>query len=269
MQLSLSSLSISSRLAAGLAALSLPFLAQAEMLWQDNSLSYLYGNEYEVDYSLDTDDSSRNVVTFEHASGHSWGDLFMFADYLASDAGSDELYTEVSPRLSLGKLSGRELSFGPVKDVLAAGTLEFGNMDDPNHLTATGPHFTNKLAGIGFDLAVPGFNYVQANFYHRINDDRADNEQLTLVWALPFTLGNADFLYDGFIDWTSASADAHPSMNFASQLKWDVGARWGQPKSLYAGIEYVHWNDKFGIKDGSFGIDSNERNINLLLKYHF
>ncbi|SDK65742.1 outer membrane protein OmpK [Microbulbifer yueqingensis] len=243
--------------------------ARAEMIWNDNSLSLLYGSDYKVNYGLGTDDSTRNVVTFEHVSGHSWGDVFMFADYLASDAGSDELYTEISPRLSLGNLAGRELSFGPVKDVLAAGTLEIGNFDDPDRLTATGPHFVNKLAGVGFDLEVPGFSYVQANVYHRENDDKADNEQLTLVWGLPFSLGGADFLYDGFIDWTSAAVDAHPSLNFTSQLKWDVGAQWGQPKALYAGIEYVHWNDKFGIKDGTFGIDSNERNVNLLLKYHF
>ncbi|SHF92642.1 Nucleoside-specific outer membrane channel protein Tsx [Microbulbifer donghaiensis] len=250
---------------AGLASVAV----KAEVLWQDNSLSLLSGGDYKVDYSLGTDDSSRTVVTFEHVSGHSWGDFFMFADYLTSSADSKELYTEVSPRLSLGKLSGRELAFGPVKDVLLASTLEFGNMDDPNHLTATGPHFTNKLAGVGFDLAVPGFSFVQANVYHRNNDDKADNEQLTLVWGLPFTLSGLDFLYDGFIDWSSASEDAHPSMNFTSQLKWDVGAQWGQPKSLYAGIEYAHWDDKFGIKDGTFGIDSDERNVNLLVKYHF
>ena len=252
-------------MAAGLASVA----AHAEMFWNDNSLSLLRGEDYTVHYGLDTDDASRTVLTYEHVSGHSWGDIFMFADYLTSDAGSDELYTEISPRLSLGKLSGRELALGPVQDVLLASTLEFGNFDDPDHLTATGPHFANKLIGVGFDLAVPGFNFVQANLYQRDNDDKADNEQLTLAWALPFALGGADFLYDGFIDWTSASKDTHPSMNFASQFKWDVGARWGKPKSLYAGIEYVHWNDKFGIKDGSFGIDSNERNVNLLLKYHF
>ncbi|MCO1335759.1 hypothetical protein MO867_15590 [Microbulbifer sp. OS29] len=243
--------------------------AQAEMTWSDNSLTLLYGRDYEVNYSLSTDDSERSVVTFEHASGHSWGDLFIFADYLDSTDGSNELYGEISPRLSLSKLSDSELAWGPVTDVLIATTLELGNMDDPDHLTATGPHFKNLLTGVGFDLAVPGFSFVQANLYHRDNDDRANNEQLTLVWALPFTLGDASFVYDGFVDWTSASADAHPSMNFTSQLKWDAGAYWGEPKALYAGIEYVHWNDKFGIEDGTFGVDFNERNVNLLVKYHF
>ncbi|WP_078083410.1 outer membrane protein OmpK [Microbulbifer mangrovi] len=258
-----------SALTTGLIALSTSLSSTAEVLWQDNSLTALYGRDYKVDYSLTTDDSSRGVLTFEHVSGHSWGDLFLFSDYLSSEDGSSELYTEISPRLSLGKLGGREIAYGPVKDVLLAGQLELGNMDDPDNLTATGPHFVNKLAGIGFDLAAPGFSYLQANLYHRNNENKADNEQLTLAWGLPFNLGNESFLYDGFIDWASASVDAHPSMNFTSQLKWDIGARSGHPKKLYAGIEYVHWNDKFGIKDGTFGIDSNERNINLLLKYHF
>ncbi|WP_226664708.1 outer membrane protein OmpK [Microbulbifer aggregans] len=241
----------------------------AEVFWQDNSLTALRGNDYKVHYSLDSDDSSRTVMTFEHASGHSWGDLFLFSDYLVSDDNSTEWYTEISPRLSLGKLSGKELAYGPVKDVLLAGQLELGNMDDPDHLTATGPHFMNTLTGVGFDLDVPGFTFFQANLYQRNNEDKADNEQLTLAWGLPFTLGSEEFLYDGFLDWASASADAHSTMNFTSQLKWDIGARAGKPKKLYAGVEYVHWNDKFGIKDGTFGIDSNERNINLLVKYHF
>ena len=256
-------------MATGLLTLSTSFMTSAEVLWQDNSLSALHGEDYKVNYSLSSDDSTRNVLTFEHASGHSWGDLFLFSDYLTSDDGANELYTEVSPRLSLGKLGNKALAFGPVKDVLLAGQLELGNMDDPDRLTATGPHFVNKLAGFGFDLDAPGFSYLQANLYHRTNDDKADNEQLTVVWGLPFQLGSEEFLYDGFIDWASASRDAHPSMNFTSQLKWDLGARSGNPKKLYAGVEYVHWNDKFGIKDGTFGIDSNERNINLLLKYHF
>jgi len=255
--------------ASGLTALSTTS-ARAEVLWQDNSLTLLRGTDYKVNYSLDSDDSERSVATFEHASGHSWGDVFVFSDYLASDAGSREWYTEVSPRLSLGKLGGNGLSFGPVKDVLLAGQLELGNMDDPDRLTATGPHFTNKLGGVGVDLAVPGFNYFQANVYHRNNDNVADNEQLTLAWGMPFSVGGADFLYDGFMDWASASRDVHPSMNLTSQLKWDMGNYWwGQPKSLYTGIEYVHWDDKFGIKDGTFGVDSNERNVNLMMKYHF
>ncbi len=40
--------------------------ASAEQLWSSFSLSYLKGSDYEVG------DNERQVVTIEHASGHSW-----------------------------------------------------------------------------------------------------------------------------------------------------------------------------------------------------
>jgi len=242
--------------------------AAAEMQWSDNSFTLLHGEDYELDYSLSTDDSTRDVITFEHVSGHSWGDVFLFVDRLHSSDGSDETYAEISPRLSLGKLSGSGWSFGPVKDVLFAATLEMGSFDDPDRLTRSEGSFNNLLTGVGFDLAVPGFAFVQANVYHRNNDYEENNEQLTLVWGLPFKIGKAEFVYDGFADWTSATEDQHSSLNVTSQLKLDLGNFWGNPKKLYAGIEYVHWNDKFGVKDGTFGLDSNERNVNLIFKLH-
>lgn len=58
-------------------------------------------------------------------------------------------------------------------------------------------------------------------------------------------------------------------MNSTSQLKWDAGAYWGEPKTLYTGVEYVHWDDKFGFKNGMYTVNSNEHNVNLLVKYHF
>lgn len=242
--------------------------AAAEMQWRDSSFTLLHGEDYELDYSLSTDDSNRDVITFEHVSGHSWGDLFLFVDRLHSRDGSDDTYAEISPRASLGKLSGSDWAVGPVKDLLLAATLEMGSFDDPDKLTRSEGRFHNLLTGVGVDLAVPGFTYVQANLYHRNNDYEHNNEQLTVVWGLPFKLGAAEFMYDGFADWTSATEDQHSSLNVTSQLKLDLGAFWGKPKKLYAGIEYVHWNDKFGVEDGTFGLDTNERNINLILKFH-
>jgi hypothetical protein len=47
------------------------------------------------------------------------------------------------------------------------------------------------------------------------------------------------------------------------QVKLDIGGLAGKKGRCYAGIEYVYWNNKFGIDH----ID--ERNLNLLLKIHF
>ena len=52
--------------------------ASAETYFYDNSLTALYGQSYKVI------ESDQTVVTFEHYSANSWGDIFVFADRLMS-----------------------------------------------------------------------------------------------------------------------------------------------------------------------------------------
>ncbi len=243
--------------------------AQAELLWQDNSISLLYGEHYRMDYSLSSSDNIRQVVTLEHASGHSWGDVFAFMDTLHSTDQSDEVYGEVHGRLSWNKLSGHAVSWGPIQDVLLAAGLESTHYDDPDKITPAGGSFTNLLYGLSIDIDAPGFKYLQLTAYKANNQDWQNDEMLTLSWGLPFSLGNTLWLYDGFVDWSGPADDHHESCNFTSQLKLDLGAFWGSKGKLYAGIEYVYWNNKFDVADGKFGLNTNERNVNALIKYHF
>lgn len=99
--------------------------------------------------------------------------------------------------------------------------------------------------------------------YKASNDLWDDDEQITLTWAVPFTIGGAEFLYDGFLDYSSASATNATETNFTSQLKWNAGKLLGTRSPLYIGIEYAYWINKFGID----GMD--EKNTCLLLKWHF
>ncbi|MBT00586.1 MAG: ion channel protein Tsx [Oceanospirillaceae bacterium] len=225
--------------------LTLSSTASAELIWQDFSLSYLNGSEYEVG------DDDRQVITVEHASGHSWGDTFFFMDRLKSDNGYTENYMEFSPRLSLGKVSGNELSWGPIKDVLISTTWE------------SGEGFDNFLYGVGLALDLPGFRYFNINLYQANNENWDDDEQLTLTWGYPFSIGQADFLYDGFLDWSTKSDTNESERNFTSQLKWNAGKHMGLKSPLYVGMEYAHWTNKFGID----GVD--EHNPALLVKWHF
>ncbi len=236
-----------SKVAAALAlgtVLSTP--VSAEMLWSDFSLSYLYGSHYE----LGEDD--REYITVEHASGHSWGDNFLFVDRnMDKGNGNSGWYGELSPRLSFGKITGKDLSFGPVKDVLLAGTWEAGE------------DFDNILYGIGFAFDVPGFRYFNVNFYKADNDLIDDDEQMTVTWGYPFSVGNQDFLIDGFLDWSTSQDDHTWERNFTPQIKWNAGKLMGMKTPLYVGMEYAHWTNKYGIKD------ADERSASLLIKWHF
>jgi len=223
---------------------------QAEVLWQDFSVSYLNGSNYRID------DSNLQILTFEHVAGTSWGDSFLFIDHLRGDNGSRNNYAEWSPRISFSKLSGNSVQLGLIKDLLFTSTVEMSSLQ------------TNFLYGIAADLAVPGFNYLNLNFYRRNNDKVADNWQLTTTWAVPLTLGKQQFLLDGFIDWSSASADQSASLNATSQFKWALHPLLGLKNKLYLGVEYVYWRNKYGIAD-SQQFRSHESNLNLLIKGHF
>jgi len=208
----------------------------AKTLWSDFSATYLNGQNYQVG------DSDRQVLTLEYATGTSWGDSFMFFDRLESDNGDTETYGEFSPRIRLTSLDN-----GLLKAVYAAPAVEIGD------------GFTNYLVGLGADLALPGFNYFQLNAYHRNNEFTDGNFQITAVWAIPV----GPLMYDGFMDWTNSVDNSEASMNLTSQLKYDIAKYLSLDSKLYLGVEYVYWNNKFGI-DGA-----DERNVNLLVKYHF
>lgn len=240
-------------------------LASASPLqWQNNSLTYLVGSDFQVD------PKTQQTVTFEHVSGWSFGDLFFFVDSIHYNGGrnargdNSSWYGELSPRFSLGKLSGQAISFGPVKDVLLATTWEFGRGD-----------LNNYLVGPGFDLAVPGFDFVQLNTYYR----RADTPdgargvwQITPVWAWTQPLGKSDLLIDGFIDWVvdnDSRSGAHANFKFNPQVKYDLGkAMDWSPKQLYVGVEYDYWKNKYGIKDSS-AFKTDQSATNLIVKLHF
>ncbi|MDN3651228.1 outer membrane protein OmpK [Thalassotalea ponticola] len=236
--------------------------ATAEMFWSDNSVSLLHNvNQYHVNENDDV-----VTVTLEHASGHSWGDLFFFADRLDFKQDSDnvaakETYSELSPRLSLSYATGSKFEYGIVSDVFIATTWEHSTY----HSAVFSNSFDNYLVGVGADLKLPGFAYANVNVYQANNENVDNDQQLTLVWGYPFSIGNADFMFDGYIDWSSA-ADTHKAeFHFNPQLRLDVGKYFGIAKKFEAGIEYSYWDNKFGLDYPGLGTESA---VSLLVKVH-
>ena len=215
-------------------------LVNAETFFKDQSLSVLQGSDYELG------DNERAVLTYEYLSVHDWGDVFGFVDRLVDqNNGGAETYIEISPNFNLATFDG-----GLVNSVKLATTWEMNENDD------------QFLLGLGAGLNVPGFSHLSVSAYQRFNDSGEDNQQVTVVWGVPFNVAGQDFMFDGFWDFETELNDT-TSSNFTPQLKWDMAKLVGYDNKLYVGVEYVMWNDKFHVE----GVDEN--NVNLLVKAHF
>lgn len=247
--------------------------------WTDTSVSLLpYGQGFEVD------PDEQSTFTLEHAHESKIGDFFGFVDFNkfhGSSSGDDTTwYGEIGPRLSFGKMLGKDLSHTffekslfEFKDVLLAMQYERG--DDADVAEAF-------LLGLGFDLDVREagilgglgkFNYVQLNLYGRAEltegaRDGFHDMQVTMVASYPFKVGNTDWLLDGYFDWvTGIGSEEDWSYHLNPQLTMDLGAKWGRPKKLYFGVEIDLWWNKYQIPNSS-GFDTNQQAVSLLLKYH-
>lgn len=222
-------------------------------VWQDFSLSALYGENYKAPFAAGNEKIDQSTITAEYAAGLKYGDIFAFADRINNDFGN-ETYFEVAPRLSLGAVTGQKLELGPIKDVLIATTWE-GNSGASD--------FNNYLYGIGFALNIPYTSYANINFYKADNDLQKDDYQMTITYAVPFKIGGEEFLADAFLDWSTAEGPDHKSeLNWTSQYKWNVGKHISPETKLYLGIEHSIWNNKFGT-------DVDQHDVSALVKYHF
>ena len=85
------------------------------------NIQALRGNHYEVG------PKKRTIITLEHASGWNIGDFYTFCDFsLKRGDSDDDLYCEFTPRLSWNKITGRDVSYGILKDVLLTAQTEQG-----------------------------------------------------------------------------------------------------------------------------------------------
>ena len=203
--------------------------------WSSTNVQLLNGSGYELG------EKNRTIFTFENALGWKYGDSFLFIDVTEPFSEGTSYYSEFSPRFSLGKMTGKDMSFGIVKDVMVSTTLEMGQGT------------RGYLVGVGLPLDIPGFAFANVNLYARQSDrDFATDDtdlggQVTLTWNRPFSLGSTKWNYEGFFDYAFAekggSAPKEDNIVAAPRLMLNLG------KSLQVGIEQQIWRNKFGVKN--------------------
>ncbi|MDO6461428.1 outer membrane protein OmpK [Granulosicoccaceae sp. 1_MG-2023] len=208
-------------------------------VWNSSNVQLLSGNNYELG------EEKRTILTYENALGWAYGDSFIFIDVTEPTSEGTAYYSEWSPRFSIGKITGKDMSFGIVKDLMLSTTLEMGS-----GTSAT-------LVGIGLPLELPGFAFANVNLYARDSQRDFASEQtdiggqLTLTWKRPFALGATSWSFEGFLDYAfgedNGSNPKEDNIIAAPRLLLDVGALWDKPGVLEAGVEYQLWRNKFGV----------------------
>ncbi|MDB5051372.1 MAG: putative outer rane channel-forming protein [Fibrobacteres bacterium] len=185
------------------------------------------------------------MFTIELANGWSYGDNFFFSDinqgpqYDTTKAISS--YSEIHSRLSAGKISGKDMSFGPVSDVLLAGEIDL-----PSSFTPT------YCYGLGFDLKIPGFAFAFVNVFLRDEvSTKGVSFQINPVWMLPLSAGPVKGVFGGWVDVMSGEG---PDQDWWWQaqptLLLDVANFWGSPNKLLMGCEYEYFHNFLGIGQG-------------------
>lgn len=192
------------------------------------NIQYLYGN-FEGPTFLDTQSGNKHTVTAEHYRTWEYGDLFAFADYVYARKGlrftgeKNDLYGEVSPRISLNKITTTDVSDGLVKEWYAAFQYNGSNS------------YHAWLYGAGCDLTLPGFTVFGLNLYRKIQNIGDDTYQLSANYYAPLS---ERWHFEGFSDWTTRDFLSQNQLlfNLSPTLRTTTG-------KLEAGTEWHYYRE--------------------------
>lgn len=222
--------------------------------WAANEVQLQYGN---LDNPFAGTDSPTTIVTLQHASGWKYGDNFFFIDFI-DDSDKDgfndtDYYGEFYANLSIGKLTGKDISTGALKD--AGIILGVNAAGDANTL--------KYLPGLRLSWDVSGFTFLNTDITAYIDDsdvaraiEEEDSFMIDVNFARPFDIGDQSFSFEGHAEYIGARDMANvPGESKAwfmaqPQLRWDAGKTlFGKGNTLFLGTEYQYWKNKLGTDD--------------------
>jgi nucleoside-specific outer membrane channel protein Tsx len=218
-------------------------------------------------------DVTKTFLTLQHASGHKYGRNFFFVDLINSDQNDPkdgshgEVYSEGYTSLSLSKLTGSSLAFGPIADINLTGGYNFG-------AKSNGANPRIFLIGPTVDFKVPGFIFFNVDFLTYTDKSRFSGGpsisdttyQITPVWLAKFSLGATHWVFTGHVDFIgkrcpSAGSCAGRKSEILAQpeLRMDVGEFVGKKETVYLGVKWNWWRNKFGFD----GLNENNPQLQL------
>lgn len=205
------------------------------------SVSVLKGDNFRNDQGYR---STRTTLTIENFSVWDYGTVFFYYDITeptGRDQGpkyySNQFFGGIAPTLSLSKLTGKDWSWGILRDVQLRYEIENGS-------ATGGANFQNYFYGLQYDLAVPGFDFFSVNTVFRDNPRvHGVGFQLGMFWQMTQEWGTRQRLkFTGFL----AASPWDGNNNNKSFAPLDSKGRFltTQPQLLYDLGYFLH-----GIKD--------------------
>ena len=198
----------------------------------------------------------QHIFTLQHASAWSRGSNFFFVDLVCCDepASNRDAYLEWYSTLSLGAVSGREISFGPVSNVSIIGGINWGSQ----------ARLVKFASGIQLALDLPGFTFANLEFVYLADlsaglegggTPRADGIfGVDFNWAAPFQIGGGSFWVEGHGEWQSPAdtetGERQPyQVLLQPQVRYDIGkAMGGAENRVLVGTELHLWINKFAVE---------------------
>lgn len=214
--------------------------------FETTNIQLLYSNDFKGNsFIYDTKDGKKTTLTFEHFRTFSYGDLYMFVDAMKGEkfnGTEQEVYTEISPRLSFSKMTGKTFSFGIIKDVFIATQLNYGE------------GYGAYLGGFGVDIDIPGFVSMNLNAYYKSENIESDTYQISPAYK---TKDYYHVHFEGYMDLTSRDFNTH------NQLLYDITSFVSSKEHIYLGTEWIYY------KYNNNGSKSLTNTFQAMFKYEF
>jgi nucleoside-specific outer membrane channel protein Tsx len=230
------------------------------------SVSLLKGKGFRDDLGYRSD---KTTLTIENFAMWELGTVFFYYDITEptttdgsslnsnrKDAFSNQFFGGISPTFSLTKMTGKEWSWGPIKDVSIRVELENGSGNGSNN-------FQNYFYGLQYDVAVPGFDFFSFNTVIRDNPAvKGVGFQLGAFWQMTWDYGRWNrYKFTGFLATSPWDGDQNSKKDtfFATdgrylttqpQLLYDLGyGLWGKQNRLEVGFEYAYFINRFQLRN--------------------
>ena len=241
----------------------------------DTFIGYRYGTRFREPNN--PNEITKNIVEFAHASTYRYGSNYLNIDYFKSDSkdpasgtdsgGAAELYLTYRNQLQYGKVTGKPLAFGVIRDGALTAGFDLNTKD-----TTMGPRKQVIVVGPTLKFDVPGFLDVGVWYYRERNHcgippclEAGAHSEITFnptylvnaTWGIPFEVGSVPLKFQGFINFVGSKGKDYTNHDTAKEtlmrtsLMVDVGqVVAGHKNTVFVGVGYEYWHNKYGSQPG-------------------